>query len=142
MSVSDKKKNISQEDINTWKSYIKSPTGITDKDNIQNENNSHHNRFRYDLHGFTLLEANEKVKEIILLCIKKNYKEILLITGKGIHSNTEKNVYASKDMSKLKYSVPEYIKSNLDLSKHIVSISNADKIDGGAGAIIITLKKL
>ena len=137
-----KKKNISQEDINTWKNYIKSPTDITDKDNIQNESKSHYNRFKYDLHGFTLDEANEKVKEIILLCVKKSYKEILLVTGKGIHSNTEKNVYASKDLSKLRYSVPEYIKSDSDLSKHIVSISNADKINGGDGAIIIKLKKL
>ena len=137
-----KKKNISQEDINTWKNYIKSPNDITDKDNIQNDGKLNHSRFKYDLHGFTLLEANEKVKEIILLCVKKNYKEILLITGKGIHSNTEKNVYASRDLSKLRYSVPEYIKSDLDLSKHIVSISNADKIDGGDGAIIIKLKKL
>ena len=137
-----KKKNISQEDINTWKNYIKNPTDITNKDNIKNNNKSYRNRFKYDLHGFTLLEANEKVKEIIFSCIKKNYKEILLITGKGIHSNTEKDVYASKDLSKLKYSVPEYIKSNLDLSKHIVSISNADKTDGGEGAIIIKLKKL
>jgi len=137
-----KKKNISQEDINTWKNYIKSPNDITDKDNIQNNSKSNHNRFKYDLHGFTLLEANEKVKEIILLCVKKNYKEILLITGKGIHSNVEQNVYASRDLSKLKYSVPEYIKSNLDLSKHIVSILNADKTDGGDGAIIIKLKKL
>ena len=137
-----KKKNISQEDINTWKNYIKSPNDITDKNNIQNDSKSNHNRFKYDLHGFTLLEANEKVKEIILLCVKKNYKEILLITGKGIHSNVEQDVYASRDLSKLKYSVPEYIKSNLDLSKHIVSISNADKIDCGDGAIIIKLKKL
>ena len=137
-----KKKNISQEDINTWKNYIKSPTDITDKGNIQSENNSKNNRFKYDLHGFTLDKANEKVKEIILSCVKKNYKEILLVTGKGIHSNTEKNIYSSKDLSKLRYSVPEYIKSNLDLSKHIVSILNADKIDGGDGAIIIKLKKL
>ena len=137
-----KKKNISQEDINTWKNYIKSPTDITDKDNIQDDSKSYHNRFKYDLHGFTLLEANEKVKEIILLCVKKNYKEILLITGKGIHSNTEKDVYVSKDLSKLKYSVPEYIKSNLDLSRHIASISNPNKTDGGDGAIIIKLKRL
>ena len=137
-----KKKNISQEDIDTWKNYIKGPTDITDKDSIQNANSSNQNRFKYDLHGFTLDEASEKVKEIILLCVKKNYKEILLVTGKGIHSNTENNVYASKDLSKLRYSVPEYIKSNLDLSKHIVSISNANKIDGGDGAIIIKLKKL
>ena len=137
-----KKKNISQEDINTWKNYIKNPKDITDKDSIQNENNSNNTRFKYDLHGCTLDEANEKVKEIILSCVKKNHKEILLVTGKGIHSNTEKDVYASKDLSKLRYSVPEYIKSNLDLSKHIVSILNADKIDGGDGAIIIKLKKL
>ena len=137
-----KKKNISQEDIDTWKNYIKSPTDITDKDSIQNTNSSNQNRFKYDLHGFTLDEANEKVRDIILLCVKKNYKEILFVTGKGIHSNTEKNVYASKDLSKLRYSVPDYIKSNLDLSKHIVSISNADKADGGGGAIIIKLKKL
>ena len=137
-----KKKNISQEDINTWKNYIKNPTDITNKDNIKNNNKSYRNRFKYDLHGFTLLEANEKVKEIILLCVKKNYKEILLITGKGIHSNTEKDVYASQDLSKLRYSVPEYIKADLDLSKYVMSISSATKIDGGDGAIIIKLKKL
>ena len=136
-----KKKNISQEDINTWKNYIKNPTDITDKDNIQKNSQSRY-RFKYDLHGFTLLEANEKIREIILSCVKKNYKEILLITGKGIHSENEKDVYSSKDLSKLRYSVPEYIKADLDLSKHILSISNATKIDGGDGAIIIKLKKL
>ena len=137
-----KKKNISQEDINTWKNYIKNPTDLIDKDSSKNENASDNNRYKYDLHGFTLLEANEKVKKIILSCVEKNYKEILLITGKGIHSNTEQDVYASKDLSKLRYSVPEYINSNLSLSKHIVSISEADKKNGADGAIIIKLKKL
>ena len=137
-----KKKNISQEDINTWKNYIKNPTDLIDKDSFKNENASDNNRYKYDLHGFTLLEANEKVKKIILSCVEKNYKEILLITGKGIHSNTEQDVYASKDLSKLRYSVPEYINSNLSLSKHIVSISEADKKNGADGAIIIKLKKL
>jgi len=136
-----KKKNISQEDINTWKNYIKNPADITDKDNIQEDSQSRY-RFKYDLHGFTLLEANEKVREIILSCVKKNYKEILLITGKGIHSQTEKDVYSSKDLSKLRYSVPEYIKADLDLSKYVMSISSATQIDGGDGAIIIRLKKL
>ena len=79
---------------------------------------------------------------MILSCVKKNYKEILFITGKGIHSNTDKDVYISKDLSKLKYSVPEFIKSDLDLSKHILSVSNADLSDGGDGAIIIKLKRL
>ncbi len=137
-----KKKNISQEDINTWKNYIKDPSDVTDKENFENNIGINNNRYKFDLHGFTLLEANKKVKEIISFCLKKNYKEILLITGKGIHSNTEQDVYASEKLSKLKYSVPEYIKSDKSLSSNITSVLNADKRDGGDGAIIIKLKKL
>ena len=137
-----KKKSLSQEDIDTWKNYIKDPKDVSDKDDAQKDGQTNYHRFKYDLHGFTLLDANQKVKEIILSCVKKNYKEILLITGKGIHSNTDKDIYLSKDFSKLRYSIPDYIKSDLDLSKNIISISNADKADGGDGAIIIKLKKL
>ena len=137
-----KKKNISQEDINTWKKYIKNPTDITDKEKNQKINNSINLRFKYDLHGFSLLKANEKTRELIMSCIKNNYKEILLITGKGIHSNTENDAYVSKDFSKLKYSVPEYIKSDEDISKHVVSILDASNEDGGQGALLIKLRKL
>ena len=137
-----KKKNISQEDISTWKNYIKNPNDIVDKDYAQKTNLSQNYRFSFDLHGFNLIDANSKVQEIILSCVKKNYKEILFITGKGIHSNTEKDVYVSKDLSKLKHSVPQFIKSDLDLSKYILSVSNADLSDGGDGAIIVKLKKL
>ena len=115
---------------------------ITDKDKVLKNNKSRSNRFKYDLHGFTLIEANKRVKEIILSCVKNNYKEILLITGKGIHSNTEKNIYVSKDLSKLKYSVPEFLNSNRELRECIVSINNAELRDGGEGAIIIKLKRL
>ena len=137
-----KKKDISQEDINTWKDYIKNPTDIVDKDYVQKTNLSKGHRFRFDLHGFNLIDANHKVKEIILSCVKKNYKEILFITGKGIHSNTDKDVYVSKDLSKLKYSVPQFIKSDLDLSKNVLSVLNAEQSDGGDGAIIVKLKNL
>tara|TARA_X000001036_G_scaffold230481_1_gene215320 strand:- start:286 stop:705 length:420 start_codon:yes stop_codon:yes gene_type:complete len=137
-----KKKNISQEDINTWKNYIKNPTDITNKDKIQERNQLNTYRFKYDLHGLSLVEANEKVKEIILSCAEKNYKEILLITGKGNHSNTDKDIYVSKNLSKLRYSVPDYIKSDLELSSFIISIADASRMDGGDGAIIIKLKTL
>ena len=136
------KKKISQEDINTWKKYIKNPTDITDKEKNQKINNSINLRFKYDLHGFSLLKANEKTRELIMSCIKNNYREILLITGKGIHSNTENDAYVSKDFSKLKYSVPEYIKSDEDISKHVVSILDASNEDGGQGALLIKLRKL
>ncbi len=137
-----KKKNISKKDIDTWNSFIKNPTNIFDKEQSLLKNKTNNSRLKYDLHGLTLLEANKKVKELIFSCAKKNFKEILLITGKGIHSNTEKNIYVSKDLSKLKYSVPEYINSDSDLSNYVTSISNAEKKDGGDGAIIIKLKKL
>ena len=137
-----KKKNTSQKDLDTWQNYIKNPTDVIDKDKLNIAVNVSNQRFKYDLHGYTLIDANKKVEEIILLCVQKKFKEILLITGKGIHSNTDNNIYASKDLSKLKYSVPEYINSNLDLSKHVLTISNANKIDGGAGAIVIKLRNL
>ena len=137
-----KKKDISIEDINTWQNYIKNPKDVIDKDNLKQNKQSIENRFRYDLHGFSLKEANDKVKQIILSCVKNHYKEILLITGKGIHSNTSSDVYVSRDLSKLRFSVPEFIKSDLDLSKHILSINSAEKSDGGDGAIIIKLKNL
>ena len=94
------------------------------------------------MHGFTLDEANQKVREIILSCTKKNYKEILLITGKGLHSNTDNDVYVSKNLSKLKFSVPEFINNNSELNNSVFSISEASLKDGGAGAILIKLKKL
>ena len=137
-----KKKNISQEDINIWQNYTKNPTDIHDKENNQNKNNSIYDRYIFDLHGYTLLDANIKVKEIVLSCIKKRYREILFITGKGIHSNSDEDVYASKDFSKLKNSVPDYIKSDLNLSKYVSSVSQADIEDGGDGAIIVKLKNL
>ena len=142
MSLSDKKKNISSEDLDTWNEYIKNPTDLVDKDKINKKKKPKSFRFQFDLHGFTLLDANKKIEELIIFCVNKNYKEILLITGKGIHSDTDKNVYVSKDLSKLKYSVPNFIKSNSDLSKYVSSISSANDLDGGEGAIVIKLRKL
>ena len=137
-----KKKNISQEDLDTWQKYTKNPTDITDKDLKQEKTQLKKQRFKYDLHGLSLEEANQKVREIVLECFKKNYKEILFITGKGIHSNTDNDIYVSKNLSKLRYSVPEFIKTDLDLSKKISSVSSASKEDGGEGAIVIKLRKL
>ena len=87
-------------------------------------------------------DANIKVKEIIPACAKKKYKEILLITGKGLHSTTDNDAYVSKDLSKLKFSVPDFINNNKELSKYVISISEAAIKDGGTGAILIKLKNL
>ena len=137
-----KKKNLSLEDLKAWENFTNQPSDIYDKEKISQKIISRNERLRYDLHGFTLADANKKVKEIILSGASSEYKELLLITGKGLHSNTNEDTYVSKDLSKLKYSVPEFIKNNEELNKYVISISEASLKDGGSGAILIKLKNL
>ena len=138
----NKHKDLSPEDKKNWEDYIKNPSDIFDKDKTNSINTEKKSRFRFDLHGFTLDQANKKVKEIIFSCVEKKYKEVLLITGKGKHSKNDKDIYTSKDLGKLKYSVPEFINSDQELSSLIISIQDAKIKDGGEGAIIIKLKNL
>ena len=138
----NKKKDLDQVNAKAWEEYIKNPSDIYDKDKNYSRENNRKGRFKYDLHGYTLDDANIKVREIILSCKENNYKEILLITGKGLHSKNEKDIYVSKNFGTLKYSVPEFIKSEKDLSNFIISISEAEIKDGGAGALLIKLKNL
>ena len=137
-----KKKDPNQEDKKTWENYIKNPSDIYDKDKATSNDILRKERYKFDLHGFTLDEANSKVKEIINHCVKNKFREVLLITGKGIHSASDNDAYISKDLGKLKYSVPEFIRNNSELNKFIISINDAEKKDGGEGALIITLKNL
>ena len=137
-----KNKDLSDEDIKTWKDYLENPADLTDKDHSNNRKIPNKKRFVYDLHGYSLEEANIKTKEIVISCYENNFKEILLITGKGIHSDTEKDVYSSKKLSTLKYSVPEFINNDSDISNFILSVAQADPSQGGEGAILIKLKKL
>ena len=137
-----KKKDLSKEDKKTWETYIKNPSDLFDKEKNLFQDKKRKERFKYDLHGYSLDEANQKVKEIIIACANENYREILLITGKGLHSTSDSDSYVSKEFSKLKYSVPDFIQNNNELKRLIVSISDADRIDGGEGAILIRLKNL
>ena len=137
-----KKKDLSDLDIVEWEEYLKNPKDIFDKERASKIKFEINHRFRFDLHGFTLLDANKKIRELIINCQEKGVREILLITGKGLHSNTDQNTYVSKKLSKLKFSVPEYINSNNDLLNKIYSMEQASIADGGEGAIIIKLKKL
>ena len=136
-----KKKDLSHEDKKVWEDFIKNPSDIYDKDK-NNLDNNRKQRYRFDLHGFTLDDANKKVREILIFCSENKYKELLLITGKGIHSTNEKDTYVSNDYGKLKFSVPEFIQSSSELNKLIISINEAEVKDGGKGAIIIKLKNL
>ena len=94
-----------------------------------------------DLHGYTLEEANNKIKEFINSSYLNNVKKLTIVTGKGLHSNNQNNPYVSKDLSILKYSVPEFINNNQNLMRVINDIQDATIEDGGSGAFYIFLKK-
>ena len=134
-----KKDTLSQKDKEDWKKFLEDTSHVPDKDQKYHTKDSNI-KFRFDLHGFTLDEANKKVKEIIKSCSEKNYREVLLITGKGLHSNQD-DVYKSSNLSKLRFSVPNFINSDPEISKLILSIVILHK-KTGEGALLIKLKKL
>ena len=136
------KKKITPEDIQVWKDFISGDHQIDDKDKNLEKKISLFNKIKkIDLHGFTLEEANKKIKEVVMKSYKGGITKIIVITGKGSRSNNEENPYVSKDLSLLKHSVPDYLKNNEDLIKIIFNISEAKIEDGGKGAFYIFLKK-
>ena len=131
---------ISDKDNKDWEKFITSEEKVIDKDSKSNLKTRQKSKY-IDLHGYTLDEANKKIEKLIIESYLEKTKKIIVVTGKGLHSQNEKNPYASKDLSILKYSVPEFIKRNPDLVKLINNIEEASIEDGGSGAFYIYLKK-
>ena len=134
-------KKLSDKDKKDWESFIKSKDKIYNKDS-SNETNPKRkiSTKTIDLHGYSLENANKTINEYIKNCFSQNIKRLIVITGKGLRSNTQNDPYVSKDLSILKHSVPEFIKSNMDLMNLIKEIKSADIEEGGKGAFIIYLK--
>ena len=133
------KKNSDQKD---WENFLNDPSNLFDKDNIDKNNIKKFTKFRFDFHGYSIENANKKIKELISKCYEDGTSEILVITGKGKHSNQDDNVYASKEFGLLQNTLPEFIKNNEELKSKIKKVIKAPKEYGGEGAIIIKLKRL
>ena len=132
--------NISNKDKKDWDKFISSNEKLSDKDfrNIEKKNKKTRS---IDLHGFTLDEANKTIENFINKAFSENINKLIIVTGKGLHSENEKDPYVSKDLGILKYSVPEFISNNASLMSMINEITDAKNEDGGAGAFYIYLKK-
>ena len=135
-----KKEKISDQDNIDWKNFVDSSVPIPNKD-LQKNTSTANTNFKFDFHGFTLDQANKKIKEFIFDAYNKEIKKLIVVTGKGLHSQNDKDPYISKDFGILKYSVPDFIKSNSSLMAKIKSITDAEIIDGGSGAFYVFLKK-
>ncbi len=134
-------KKLSDKDKQDWESFVKSNEKIYNKDSSEQKKlNKKILTKTIDLHGYSLENANKTISEYIKQCYSDNIKRLVVITGKGLRSNTQNDPYVSKDLSILKHSVPEFIKSNMDLIKLIKEIKMADEEEGGSGAFIIYLK--
>ena len=133
-------KKISDKDKKDWDEFISSEDHLPNKDLDLNKKNVK-KIFTFDLHGYSLNDANVKINEIIYQAYNNEVGKLIIVTGKGLHSQNEKNPYVSKDLGILKHAVPEYIKTNRELMKMINSIEDASIDDGGTGAFYIFLKK-
>ena len=137
-----KKYSATYKDKKDWIAFTKQMGSISVKESDLLKENIEINKIRkLDLHGYSLIKANKIVKKFIIKSFNSGYKKLLVVTGKGLRSKSHCNPYLSEKLNVLKYSVPEYIKSDEDLNHKISRISKADLKDGGEGAIYIFLKK-
>ena len=132
--------NITEKDKKDWENFLSKKEKLPNKDNNIDKKITFKIR-SIDLHGYTLDEANKFIENFIIKSYQENINKLIVVTGKGIHSQNEKDPYVSKDLSILKYSVPEFISSNKNLMNIIYEMKDAKIEDGGAGAFYIFLKK-
>ena len=131
---------ISDKDKKDWEKFLSDDEKLPNKDLELNEKKISKTK-RIDLHGFSLDDANKTIKKFIDNSFNEGVSKIIVVTGKGLHSNVENDPYVSKDLSILKYSVPEYIQNNSELMRKIIHIKDAEIKDGGTGAFYVILKK-
>jgi len=137
-----KKKNINNpdKDKQDWENFLNNKEKIPNKDFVLEKNIRFEKIKKIDLHGYTIEEANKAAEKFIQNCFDENVTKIIVITGKGLRSKNVENPYLSKELSILKYSVPEFIENNKSLTKFIIEITDANIEDGGSGAFYIYLK--
>ena len=131
---------ISDKDKKDWENFLSKNENLPNKDSEITFKKKLLTR-TFDLHGYSLEEANSKISELIYNSYNQNVSKLIIVTGKGLHSDNDKNPYVSQKMSILKYSVPEYIRGNAELMNIINEIKDASIEDGGSGAFYIFLKK-
>ena len=132
--------NISDKDKKDWQKFINSTEKLPNKD-FKYQKKENLKVRSIDLHGYTLDKANKTIEDFINKAFSENINKLIVVTGKGLHSENEKDPYVSKDLGILKYSVPEFITNNKDLMSKINEITDAKIEDGGGGAFYIFLKK-
>ena len=131
---------ISDKDKKDWENFLSNKDNLPNKD-INPKKKQQFKINTFDLHGYSLVDANKKIKNLINNSYQNRINKLIIVTGKGLHSKNKKDPYISKDLGILKYSVRDFIKNDYDLMSKIINIKDANIEDGGSGAFYIYLKK-
>ncbi len=131
---------ISDKDKKDWQKFVSGKEKLPNKD-LKNKVNKSIKTRLIDLHGYSLENANQEIENFIIKSYEEGVSKLIVVTGKGLHSKNQNNPYVSKDLSMLKYSVPEFIQNNQNLVNIIDLIQDARIEDGGPGAFYVYLKK-
>ena len=135
-------KKLSKKDLKVWKDFTEGKEKLFNKDSFNKENKYKQKESTLDLHGFSLDQANSKIEKFITTCFEKKIEKLNIITGKGLRSKVEQNPYQSKDLGILKYSVPEFIKSNSELMRIIKKIEdNTENKNSGFFTLFLKIKE-
>ena len=135
-------KKLSKKDLKVWKEFIEGKEKLYNKDNINKYTKYKKKESTIDLHGFSLDQANSKIEKFITSCFEKKIEKLNIITGKGLRSKVEQNPYQSKDLGILKYSVPEFFKSNSELMRIIKKIEdNTENKNSGYFTLFLKIKE-
>ena len=134
-------KKLSDKDLKDWNKFVESKDKINSKDVLSETSvNKNRSTFVIDLHGYSLDQANKFVEKTINECFEKQFSIVNIITGKGMRSKSAEDPYKSSELSILKYSIPEFINSNVELMRKIKNIDNTDEKNLGSFNVYLKSK--
>jgi DNA-nicking Smr family endonuclease len=95
---------------------------------------------RLDLHGMRQRDAHAALRKFLKWAQSKDYRHVLIITGKGSLRDTGESFYEAEARGVLRQAVPHWL-SHGNLAPLIVSFSEAPRRLGGEGALYVRLRK-
>ena len=78
--------DIPIKDKKEWENFITSKEKLHNKDELTLNKNLKKITKKIDLHGYALEEANKTIDHFIKNSFNNNIHKIIVITGKGLHS--------------------------------------------------------
>lgn len=96
---------------------------------------------KLDLHGMRQRDAHAALRRFLRSAQDKDYRHVLVITGKGATQEAAKSFYEEEARGVLRQTVPQWL-SDPEFASIVVSFSKAPRRLGGEGALYVRLRRL